>query len=294
MAAAIASPSDPPLHPAPPEACRSAWWAVGRFGLSVLLISLLLAALVAPWASLSWWKVLRRCVSIAAALSLWLCIRKFEGRSFRAYGLGAWRGPGGGKRQLLFGLMLGLGTLGLMLGVGLAGGAVRFEVTPDRVRLWWTVLGFVPVAALVSVLEELVFRGVLLQRLMACSIPLAVGLSSACYALVHLKAHELTAETARELGGLFLLGVVLAASYLRTRQLYLAIGLHAGLAYGARINKLVIAFADPSDGWLTGTTRIVDGMVGWAALAGIGGCVLWWTRRRGVTDPGRALSSARR
>jgi len=268
---------------------------VGRFGLSVLLISLILAWLVAPWVGLSWWKVFRRCVSIAAALGLWLCIKRFEGRTLRSYGLGAWAGPGGGKRQLLFGVGLGLAALGLMLGIGVASGAVRVELTPDRMRLWRTALGFVPAAALVSVLEELVFRGVLLQRLMACSTPLAVGLSSACYALVHLKAPALTAQTSRELVGLFLLGVVLSGCYLRTRQLYLAIGLHAALAYGARVNKLVIAFADPSNAWLIGTSRLIDGMAAWAALAGIGGCALWWTRRRrGVTDPGTALSSARR
>ncbi|MBI2104679.1 MAG: CPBP family intramembrane metalloprotease [Candidatus Omnitrophica bacterium] len=267
---------------------------MGRFVLSLLLISAILTLLAAPWTSLSWWKVFRRCVSIAAALSLWLCIRRWEGRSLRAYGLGAWAGSGGGKRQLRFGLGLGLAALGMMLGIGVASGAVRFELTPDRVRLWRTVLGFVPVAALVSVLEELVFRGLLLQRLMACSTPLAVGLSSACYALVHLKESTFTAQASRELGGLFLLGVVLSLSYLRTRQLYLAIGLHAVLAYGARVNKLVIAFADPSNAWLVGTSRLVDGVLAWAALAGAGGCVLWWTRRMGVTNPGRALSSARR
>lgn len=294
MAAATASRSAP-LKPLPRETCRSAWWAVGRFGLSVLLLSGVLTLAALPWVDLSWWKVFRRCASIASALSLWLCITRFEGRTVRSYGLPAWGGAGGGKRQALFGLALGLGALGVMLGIGLASGAVRVEVTPDRVRLWRTVLGFVPVAALVSVLEELVFRGMLLQPLLACSTPLAVGVSSACYALVHLKAHGLMADTARELGGLVLLGVVLSLSYLRTRQLYLAIGLHAVLAYGARVNKLVIAFADPSSGWLTGTARLLDGVAGWAALAGIGGGVLWWTRRRKeVRDPGRALSAARR
>ena len=293
MAAATASPPEP-RQPAPSESCRSAWWAVGRFGLSVVLISLVLSLLAAPWASLPWWKVFRRCTSIAAALSLWLCVRKWEGRSLRTYGLGAWAGSGGGKRQLVFGLVLGLAALGLMLGIGVASGAVRVELTPDRARLWRTVLGFLPAAALVSVLEELVFRGLLLQRLMACSTPLAVGLSSACYALIHLKTSALTAQTWRELGGLFLLGVVLSASYLRTRQLYLAIGLHAALAYGARVNKVVMAFTDPSRAWLLGTARLVDGVLAWMVLAGIGGCVLWWTRRRGVTDPERALSSAPR
>lgn len=294
MAAAAGNPARP--EPAPRETCRSAWWSVGRFGLSVLLISVtlsLLARLVdalipVPWSDLSWWRIVRRCVSVAAALSLWLCVRRFEGRSFRSYGLSAWRtGPaaagargGAGKRQLLLGVLVGLGTLGVMLGIGLASGACRVALTPDRARLWGTVLGFVPAAAVVSILEELVFRGMLLQHLLACSTPIAVIVSSALYAFVHLKAAAITFGTCRELGGLFLLGAVLSVSYLRTRQLYLAIGLHAVLAYGARVNKLLIEFADPALAWpwLVGTSRLVDGLMSWVALLGVGGLLVWWTR----------------
>ena len=261
--------------PTQPGARLSAWKSVGRFGLFVFGIGAVLTLLATPWLELSWWTVFRRCVSIAAALSLWLCIRKFEHRSFRSYGLSA---SGSWTRQLLFGLLLGFGTLGLMLAMGLASGICRIELTPDRIKLWRTVLGFLPAAGLVGVLEELVFRGFLLQHLMVCSTRRAVVVSSALYALLHLKAPTLTMATSLELGGLFLLGVILSLSYLRTRQLFLAIGLHAALAYGARVNKLLIQFSDMFPSWLVGTSRLVNGLMGWAALLGIGGLVLWWTR----------------
>ena len=67
-------------------------------------------------------------------------------------------------------------------------------------------------------------------------------------------------------------------AYLRTNSLYLSIGLHAVLAYGARVNKLLMQFTDPSLAWFTGTSRLVNGLVGWLVLLGIGGVILRWAR----------------
>ena len=255
-----------------------------RFGAGTVFISLTVSLLALPWCDLSWWIIFRRCVSIGAAVSLWLCLRA-DRRSLRSYGLPVGAGltaggaiGGAGKRQLRFGLLLGTGTLGAMLLLGLATGACRIDITPDRLKLWRTVLGFLPAAVLVSVLEELVFRGLILQSLLAFSKPLAVAASSALYAIVHLKTPTPTMATWLELGGLFLLGSVLAFSYFRTRQLTLAIGLHAVLAYGARVNKLILDIPDSPVSWFIGTSRLVNGLAGWLALLVMGGMVWWWTQ----------------
>ena len=257
-----------------PTASR-ALLTLAQFGLSVFLISLALSWLALPWLHLPWWNVFRRCVSFGSALSLWIFIKKYERRSVRSYGF---QDPRAGKRQLGLGLLLGLGALGAIVAIGLATGAYQIAITPDRVRLWRTVIGFIPAAMLVSVLEELVFRGFILQHLLVRSRSLAIIVTSVLYALVHLKRPTLVLSTYLELGGLFLLGCVLAISYLRTRQLYLAIGLHAVLAYGARVNKLLIQFPYPSISWLVGTTRLVNGLLSWAFLLGVGGIIIWWTR----------------
>lgn len=259
----------------PRGSCRLAWRAVVCFGLCVVGIAGLLSLVVSPWLDLSWWKVFRRCASIAAALSLWCCARWLMGRSLRSYGFLV---PRVGKRELLFGCLLGCGALVLLFAVYLALGACRIEVTPDRAKLWRTVLTFIPAAAVISVLEELVFRGYLFQHLLSCSRPLALVVSSLLYAVVHLKAPTLHLSMWLELGGLFLLGATLAVSYLATSQLYVAIGLHAVLAYGARVNKLFIQFSDPGLSWLVGTNRLVNGLIGWAVLAGMGGLIVWWAR----------------
>ena len=239
------------------------------------LLALLLSLIAKPWIELSLWKVFRRCVSIASALSLWIFIRKLDRRSFRSYGFAA---PKAGKRQFGFGVLVGLGALGLLVGVWSALGVWRVNITPNLPKLWLTVIGFLPIAILVGVLEELVFRGFILQHLMPCSKALAVIASSALYAVVHLKAATLDLAAWLELGGLFLLGGVLALSYLLTRQLYLAVGLHAVLAYGARVNKLLIEFTNPSIAWLVGTSKLVNGVGSWVILLGVSGMVTWWAQ----------------
>ena len=267
----------------------AAFWSLIRFGLCTFGISLALSLLFKPWISLSWWKIFRRCVSIGAAISLWLSIRRFDKQPLHSFGFSSFRA---GKRQILFGSLLGLTALGLLFMVWLTSGICHIEITSDRVRLWRTVLGFLPVAFLVSVLEELVFRGFILQRLLTISRPLAIIGSSALYAIVHLKTAPLAFETWRELSGLFILGGVLSLAYLVTNQLYLSIGLHALLAYGARVNKLLIEFQNPSLSWLVGTSRLINGLASWVVLLFISGVIMWWARLSGHRGRRRTICGA--
>lgn len=249
------------------NACRRNLIHVLGFGASIILIALLLSAVAKLWVALPWWSVFRRCISIAAALSLLIFMKFLHRQPLRTLGLGAWSPIG--RRHLRQGL--GLGGLAIMLlaGVYLATGLWQLRIHPDTARVWRTVLTFVPAAGLISVLEELIFRGYLLQQLLACSKWLAMTVSSAVYAVVHLKTSAVWPNSGFELIGLFLLGVVLSLSTLRTGQLYLAIGLHASLAYWARVNKLLVGVSDPSFEWLTGSSRLVNGMFPWVVLLGL-------------------------
>ncbi|MBI4323558.1 MAG: CPBP family intramembrane metalloprotease [Candidatus Omnitrophica bacterium] len=250
---------------------------MGLFAVWVALVGLLLSVLAHPWVPLSLWRVFRRCVSIAAALVLFVMVRRqTPGHPWRSLGLTAWRD---GRRQLLQGVGLGLGMV-LALGVGYLGfGVWDVALHPDRWKLWRTVLGFLPAAGLIAILEELVFRGYLFQQLLACSRLVAIVGTSAAYALVHVKPNLVWPSSGWELGGLFLLGVVLAASVLRTGRLYLAIGLHGVLAYCARVNKLVVARSDSSLQWLVGSDRLVNGLIAWLALILLGLAMARWKRR---------------
>ena len=273
---------NPPQRTSP----HTALLCVLRFGLYSVLISLILSLVALPFVPLTWWRIFRRCASIGAFVSLWICVKNVEGRSLRSYGL-----SGAGKWQILIGLLFGLSVLALMLGIGLASGVYVIELTPHPAKFWRVVLGFLPAALLISVLEELIFRGFLLQQLLSVSRPLAVILSSAVYAAVHLRSSTLTLATWMELGGLFLLGGVLSMSYLLTGRLYLSLGLHAALAYGARINKLLIGIPHTSLAWLVGTSRLVNGVMTWVAILLLAGLVAGWARishQRGGVTHGRS------
>lgn len=262
--------------------CVTALRKLAGFGFSIFVFSFLLSLCVLPWVSLSWWTVIRRCVSIAAVLSLGLWIALIEHRSIRSYGFPKGRA---GKSQLLLGVGCGGMALLALFGMGFLTGAYRIEVTSDQLKLWRTVVGFVPVAFLVGVLEELVFRGYILQQLLSCSKTLALAVSSGLYAGVHVKDIVMAPSMWLELGGLCLFGFILALSYLRTGQLYFAVGLHAVLAYGARVNKLLIEIPYPEWSWLVGTSRLVNGLAGWVVLLGLGGIVLFWDRLRQQGGP---------
>ncbi|MBI4353703.1 MAG: CPBP family intramembrane metalloprotease [Candidatus Omnitrophica bacterium] len=246
------------------------------FTFATALLALIISWVVHPWTTLSWWKVFRRCVSISAAISLWGMLRFVDRASLRSLGFGAWSR---GRTDMARGLSMGLAMLLLIGGCYLAIGACRISIHPDAWRLWRTIVGFIPAALLVGVLEEAIFRGYILHQLIALSTPMAIAGSSLSYAVVHLRGEWMWPSTALELAGLTVLGVVLALSRLKTGQLYLAIGLHASLAYGARVNKLLIEFPDSSMAWLVGTNRLINGIAAWVALMGVGWLITRWSAR---------------
>ena len=154
------------------------------FGCSVCLIALALSLIALPWVKLTWWHVFRRCVSIASALSLWLFIRKIERRSFQSYGLVSVKT---GKHYYRMGFLFGFIALGLICAFGFIIGTYQIDIEASPLKFWATMIGLLPAMCLVSVLEELVFRGFILQHLSVYSRTLAVFVSSALYAIVHVK-----------------------------------------------------------------------------------------------------------
>lgn len=226
------------------------------------------------------WKIFRRCASVSAILVLWHTFRR-QPHPFRSLGLGPWRE---GRGALASGIVLGVAMVSCLTLTYDALDVIRIEVWTDTARVIRTLVTFVPAIGLVAVLEELTFRGYLLQQFLACSRWFALTASSLLYAVVHLRPQMVWPESGFELVGLFLLGWVLATAALRTRSLYLAIGLHASLAYFARVNKMFIEFNDPSTVWLMGSHRMVNGLIGWAALLLLALLVSRWPWRAVSTE----------
>jgi membrane protease YdiL (CAAX protease family) len=131
-------------------------------------------------------------------------------------------------RELAWGIALGGGTLLLAAGLIAAIGGVRFELDPARsvAHLAFGLYLFVSV----SVLEELLFRGFLFQRLVAGLgvWPTQLALA-ALFALAHWGNPGMEGITkAWATIDIALAAVMLGLAWLRTRSLALPIGLHLG------------------------------------------------------------------
>jgi len=197
-------------------------------------------------------------------LLLWLGIR-------HPSEFGLQRNPHRG-RDLGAGLLIALVPLVILAWIYIAGDTYRFNKSHDFVKL----LRILATAGFVAVVEEFLFRGVLLG-LAARAIgrwPALVAVS-AVFAFVHfLKPvkesvevvhwntgfHHLGAALssfpepqifAWALASLFLGGLILGFATLQTRSLWLSIGIHAGWIFGQQgIQWLAKLRAKPSDAFL--------------------------------------------
>jgi len=149
-------------------------------------------------------------------------------------------------RRLIAGLVLGAATfiassLLVALLVGLAGSDAR----PEQLLLdealaggLRTALAVVAAVLLAPVLEELVFRG-LVHR--ALRIRLGPAVATVCSSVVFAVVHvDVAVSQPWALGGLVLVGAVLATAYERSGGLLVPVALHAGFN-AATIGALLVA-----------------------------------------------------
>lgn len=208
-------------------------------------------------------------------------------------------------RELGAGFAIGLA--GMTLGLAacwLGGGLVPQLRFPDPWKTARKALSGLVAAAAVGGGEEVLFRGVLLRRLMLdCGPRLGVVLVSALYGVVHaLRPGRQTAGGAaagfeRLVGllaplgdpsvwpavlGLAALGAVLALVRLRSGSLWLAIGIHAAVVAVFRVGRLFF-HVRTKPRWLVGSgwPPLVGGLAGGVAVLAILGLAVVWLRRRG-------------
>jgi uncharacterized protein len=164
---------------------------------------------------------------IAFTLSIFLARRFLDRRTFSSLGLKLDRFV---MRDLLVGIGITFVMMGLIFWIELALGwltidALAWQVDPVSTVLGQTTLVFLGFV-LVGWNEELLSRGYHLQTLISgTNVFWGVFLSSAVFGILHLgnpNAHWTAAV------GILFAGIFLAYAYLRTRQLWLPIGLHIG------------------------------------------------------------------
>jgi hypothetical protein len=184
---------------------------------------LIIASSLLPLASSSLAGNLTQWISVI--LSVFLARRWFDRRSIKSLGLEF-------SRNVLKDILAGVGITALMMGLifllELAFGWLKVEgYAWDSGTNFWPELGvWVLVFLGVGFNEELLSRGYHLQNLEdGLNTTWAVLLSSAVFGALHLLNPNATWVSAV---GIFGAGVFLAYGYLRTRQLWLPVGLHIG------------------------------------------------------------------
>lgn len=235
-------------------------------------------------------RVMRRVVLIVTLLILYRERRKLEIRSLASMGLA--RGPRW-KSLLIRGWILGVFSLTLMLLIMLASGSRRglldFSGPWD---LTFLIVKYFLTGVVVALIEEVFFRGFILQSLLkdirrgyavfwtslffaivhffnAADMPQSAGFAplQGFKALIYFFQPLLTPiDWIPGFVGLFLVGIVLASACLRTRSLYMAIGLHAGWVFAIKGEGLFLLRMKAFAPWFFGGGDIVTGVFGWIML----------------------------
>lgn len=223
-----------------------------------------------------------------ALLGAWPLLRSQGLASFAAIGLTS---PTGEWRRLGAGLGLGFVSLAIAASLNLGLGGRAWNADLSRARLMAELGEAAGIASLVSVLEEILFRGVLFGVLLrAVRGGAAVWASALIYALVHFFERPPFAGEVVWSSGLVLLpqmlagfvdlgrllpsfltltlaGVLLAELRRGSGTLWASIGLHAGWIFWLRAYREVTRDVEPVVCSLCGSARLIDGWTTCLAVA---------------------------
>jgi membrane protease YdiL (CAAX protease family) len=168
----------------------------------------------------------------------WIALRIFT--SFRLAELGLWWQRASAE-NLGMGVIGGSGAACLVLGLPLITGAAHFVSTPAEHPSWDTVLFVTLLLAAGSAGEEIFFRGYGFQLLLANYGPYATVIPvGVVFALLHSGNPNATWIGIANTAGF---GILFGYAYLRSRDLWLPIGLHFGWnatlpLFGANVSGL--------------------------------------------------------
>jgi len=246
--------------------------------------------------------IFRLILLASALLAGYLCNRWLEGLPWRALGLTLherwWR-------DFIVGSLIGVASLALATAIAAAAGGLSFTASP-RTMLWRVAQTLVMSALLfifAALAEEALFRGYPLQTLTRAGLAwLAILLTSVPFAAVHLQNPNVVKgftfiNTA-------LAGVWLATAYLRTRSLWLPLGVHwawnwaMGSLFGLPVSGIttiapspVLHGTDLGPAWLTGGTYGIEGGLACTITLVVSTIFIWRMRLVSATPEMARLAS---
>ncbi len=200
-------------------------------------------------------------------------------------------------RQFLLGFSLAVLSLLIYYGIGLISGTWIIHMDYDSAGvIILIIVEYVLIACLIGVMEEIFFRGFVLQSFMEnMSVPMAVCVCSLIYSVLHFFKADVLVSTGFQpfvgfatmaqlfkplffhlvkhlpaIIGLFLVGIVLSYAFIRTKSLYLSIGLHSGMVFMMKADGMFLVRIREKLGWLFGDSKLVTGILIWFFLV----CIL--------------------
>jgi membrane protease YdiL (CAAX protease family) len=190
---------------------------------------------------------------LSACFANWLTMRIFEARPLPDIGL-YWNPAS--VRNLGFGLIGGCGSAALVLSIPLLTGAARISGIPGGDTHFRTI-AFVALMLLFGAAgEEILFRGYGFQVLLTTLGPMATILPvGVLFALLHAGNPNATPLGLANTAGF---GILFGYAFLRSRDLWLPIGLHFGWnltlpLFGVNVSGLKIDMTGYAMQWTTGT-----------------------------------------
>jgi len=222
-----------------------------------------------------------------ALIGLWPFLRSLGVKSAGDVGIVR---PAGQWRRLAGGFALGFGSLACVALIVLAAGARKVNADLAGVDFARKLLGIIATAAIVAVLEEILFRGALFGALRrAWHWLFALAVSSAIYAIVHFMESAKVSGPVDWLSGLELLprmlrgfsngsevipgffnltlaGMLLGIAYHRTGNLYFSAGLHAGWIFWLKAYGVLTTEVPGSAVGFWGSAKLINGWLSFLVL----------------------------
>ena len=197
-------------------------------------------------------------------------------------------------RQFLLGLSMAVLSILIYYGIGLISGAWIIHMDYDSAGvIILKIVEYALIACLIGIIEEIFFRGYLLQSFQEnMSLPKAVCVCSLIYSILHFFKADVLVSTGFQpfvgfttmaqffkpiffeflknlpaIIGLFLVGVVLSYAFIKTKSLYLSIGLHAGMVFMVKADTMFISRMRKEQVLMFGSgSKLITGLLVWFLL----------------------------
>ncbi len=269
---------------------------------SIMLLSCLLAPILFKILPFKFEKIFNRLVMIFSLASIAVFVR-VDFSKLASYGL---RKEPGIPNQLFLGFAVGAGILTVLTFIKIAANAAYWDLQPFSAEWILKPLTVLFSAFLIGLIEEVFFRGFLFNTFTdkwKWNTVLAVIAVSLFYSIIHfvsvkkpyigpdpgfsdslkllvapLASFGQWQELWRAAVGLFIFGVVLNMLVLKTRSLFVSIGLHAGCVFFVKIDGFFVEFVN-DHALLWGSGKMYDSISGWIFLVLIGGILMAFAPR---------------